>query len=60
MLRRVYLATLFALYQTSLALGIVLMPFALAMSRAGVVLPVHKIIDNLGDAYQNAADPSVA
>ncbi|WP_135534085.1 MULTISPECIES: hypothetical protein [Halostella] len=55
MIRRVYLATLFALYQISLAVGIMLMPFALAMSRAGVVLPVHRIIENLGDAYQNAA-----
>ena len=55
MIQRVYRTTLFALYQISLALGIVLMPFALAMNRAGVTLPVHRIIENLGDAYESVS-----
>lgn len=55
MIQRVYRATLFALYQISLAVGIALMPLALAVSRAGIVLPVHRIVENLGDAYRNAS-----
>ncbi|NHN49037.1 hypothetical protein G9464_15750 [Halostella sp. JP-L12] len=54
MIQRVYRSTLFALYQISLALGILLMPFALAMNRAGVTLPVHRVVENLGDAYESA------
>ena len=55
MIQRVYRTTLFALYQVSLALGIVLMPFALVMNRAGVTLPVHRLIENLRDAYEGVS-----
>lgn len=44
-------ATLFALYHLSIALGIVLMPLALLARRAGVTLPVHRVIDRVGRAY---------
>lgn len=46
--------TLFALYQTSVAVGILLLPVALVMARLGVALPVHRVVDPLGDAYEAA------
>lgn len=51
---RLYNATLLALYQLSVLMGIVLLPVALVASRAGVVLPIHRVIDRLGNAYENA------
>jgi hypothetical protein len=48
-------ATLFALYQFSIVLGILLLPLALLARRAGVALPVHRLIERLGDAYQRTA-----
>lgn len=47
-------AILFALYQLSIAAGIVLLPLAVLTSRFGVVLPLHRLVDGLGDAYENA------
>jgi hypothetical protein len=52
---KLYNATVFALYQFSVVLGIVLLPIALAARRAGVELPIHRMIDRLGSAYENAA-----
>lgn len=54
MIERAYRATLFALYQFTIAVGIALMPVALAARRTGVTLPVHRVVDELGDAYENA------
>lgn len=51
---RLYNATLFALYQLSVLLGIVLLPVALVARRAGVMLPIHRIIDRLGKAYERS------
>ena len=48
-------AALFALYQFSIALGILLMPAALILGRAGVTLPIHRIVERLDEAYANAA-----
>ncbi len=53
---RLYRAAVFALYQFSLVLGIALMPFALVARRAGVPLPVHRVVARLGSAYDHAAD----
>lgn len=47
-------ATLFALYQTSIVLGIVLMPIALLARRGGVTLPIGRLVARLGRAYENA------
>lgn len=46
---------LFALYQFTLAVGIVMMPLALIARRAGVNLPMGRLIDTVGRAYQNTA-----
>ncbi|WP_267639605.1 hypothetical protein [Haloarchaeobius amylolyticus] len=55
MIDRATQAALFALYQTSIALGIVLMPLALAMRRFGVSLPVHRLVERFGGAYEETA-----
>ena len=47
-------ATLFALYQLSIAIGIALLPFALAASRVGVRLPIHRVVEGLGQRYERA------
>lgn len=46
---------LFALYQTSVVVGILLLPVAIVMARLGVPLPVHRVVDPLGDAYEAAS-----
>lgn len=48
--------SLFALYQTSIVLGIALLPVALLARRVGVQLPVGELIDRLGTAYETAAE----
>lgn len=47
--------TLFALYQFTVALGILLMPVALAARQAGVSLPIGRLIDAVGTAYDDTA-----
>jgi len=56
MASRPYTATVFALYQLSVVLGIVLLPVALAARRAGVPLPLHRIIGRLHTAYEHASE----
>ncbi|MDG5776055.1 hypothetical protein VB773_14760 [Haloarculaceae archaeon H-GB2-1] len=52
-------AALFALYQFSLLVGIVMLPIALATQRFGVALPVHRLVSRLGDAYdETRSDPA--
>jgi hypothetical protein len=53
---RLHRALLFAAYQTALLLGIVTFPLALLTERAGVSLPVGRLVDRLGEAYERAAD----
>lgn len=43
---------LLALYQLSVVLGIVLLPVAAVTRRVGVPLPVHQLVERLGDAYR--------
>ncbi|WP_202614565.1 hypothetical protein [Halostella litorea] len=57
MIQRVYRGTLLALYQISLAVGILLMPLALVANRAGVTLPIHRLIDRLDSAYEGVKEP---
>lgn len=52
MVSRLYRATVFALYQFSIVLGITLLPVALIAKRAGVPLPINRIINRLGKAYE--------
>jgi len=47
-------ATLFALYQMSIILGILLLPVALLAQRGGVNIPIGDLVDRLGRAYENA------
>ena len=49
-------ATMFVLYQLSLLAGIVLLPMALAMRKVGLELPVHRIIDRVGTAYEQTSE----
>jgi hypothetical protein len=47
--------SLLALYQVTLVLGILLMPVALLARRAGVNLPIGRLVDSVGRAYERAA-----
>ncbi|MDG5759608.1 hypothetical protein QA600_09675 [Natronococcus sp. A-GB1] len=48
---RVYHATLFALYQLCIVVGILAMPLAMATRQVGYTLPLHRLIENVGEAY---------
>lgn len=56
MFERLETAALFALYQTSVVLGILLLPVALLANRAGVPLPFHRVVDRVGAAYDARAE----
>ncbi len=51
---RVYHATLFALYQLCIVLGIIAMPLAIATRQVGFTLPLHRLIENVGAAHEAA------
>ena len=53
---RIHRATLFALYQLCVVIGIAALPLALATRRFGFTLPVHRLIENVGAAHE-AAQP---
>ena len=46
-------ATLFALYQLSIVLGILLLPLAILARQGGITIPVHRLVDTLGRAYRD-------
>jgi len=46
-------AFVFALYQLTLFAGILLMPLALVMRKAGVTLPVHRAVDRVNETYDD-------
>lgn len=48
-------ATLFALYQLSIAVGIALLPVAVLARQRGITLPIHRVVNRLGTAYEDAA-----
>lgn len=52
---RLYRAAVFALYQCSLLAGIFMLPIALIVRKAGLDLPVHRLVVRLGRAYERAA-----
>ncbi|WP_256391033.1 hypothetical protein [Natronoarchaeum rubrum] len=55
MIERVYQSTVFALYQLTIAVGIVMMPLALAAQRtAGRAPPIHRIVERVESAYEGA------
>ena len=47
---------LFTAYQIALALGILLLPPALLLSRAGLTPPVGRLVAAAERAYENAAE----
>jgi hypothetical protein len=55
MYTRIHRAILFALYQTSVAVSILLLPLAIATRQVGVTLPVHRVVNRLEQAYDAAA-----
>jgi hypothetical protein len=53
MIDRLTHAGVFALYQLTIALGIVMMPVALATKRLGMTLPVHRLVKAVETLYEN-------
>lgn len=53
-MERIYRATLLALYQMTLIVGILMMPLALATQKVGVRLPIDKAVLGLKEAYEHA------
>lgn len=53
---RAYYATMFALYQLCIAVGIAAMPLAIAARQAGFTLPLHRLLTNVGEAYEDARE----
>ncbi|MFW6384475.1 MAG: hypothetical protein ACOCZC_03660 [Halodesulfurarchaeum sp.] len=49
--RLIKLATLTA-YQTSLAVGIALLPAAIVARQVGITLPVHRLVQRMETAYE--------
>jgi len=47
-----YRACVFALYQFSIVLGIALLPVALVARQAGVPVPLGRLVERLGRAYE--------
>ena len=52
MITRVYRASLFALYQLCIVIGIVAMPIAITARQAGITLPIHRVLANVEQAYE--------
>mgnify|MGYP006866553155 CR=1 FL=1 len=51
---RLYAATLLALYQVSLLMGIALFPVAMLTDRFGLRFPIDRVVTELGEAYDRA------
>ncbi|ELZ24400.1 hypothetical protein C475_12447 [Halosimplex carlsbadense 2-9-1] len=43
---------MFALYQLTLLAGILLLPLALVMRKAGITLPVHRAVSRANETYE--------
>jgi hypothetical protein len=46
-------AALFALYHASVAVGILVLPVALLVRKAGVSVPLERVLSRLADAYES-------
>ena len=53
-MERLYRTTLFALYQLTLLVGIMLMPVALVTQRLGFRLPIDRAVLSLKESYEHA------
>jgi hypothetical protein len=47
---------MFGLYQLSIVIGIALLPIALVARRAGIPIPVGRLVDRIETAYRQAAE----
>lgn len=56
MATRLYQVFVLAMYQLSIIVGIALLPVALLAQRAGIPLPVGRLVERLGKAYSQAED----
>lgn len=56
MIHRAYHAALLALYQLSIAAGIVLLPLALTLQRFGISIPAHRVVKSLESAYEGRTE----
>jgi hypothetical protein len=56
MATRLYRASVFALYQFSIVLGIALLPVALVANRAGISLPIGRLVERFETAYRRASE----
>lgn len=54
MIDSAYRAILFALYQFSIAVGIALLPLAVAVSRIGFTVPIHRLVEGIETRYERA------
>ncbi|PSQ59322.1 hypothetical protein BRD18_03770 [Halobacteriales archaeon SW_7_71_33] len=50
MIDRLRHRALFVLYQATLVVGITLLPLAVGLDRVGVTLPMHRVVDAVGEA----------
>jgi hypothetical protein len=48
-------ATLFALYQLTILVGIVLLPVSLLTRRFGLTLPAGQLVETLGETYETVS-----
>jgi hypothetical protein len=55
MTNSLYRATVFTLYQITVVLGIALLPIALVANRAGLPLPIGRLIDRLESVHERTA-----
>jgi hypothetical protein len=55
MIERALAATLFTLYQFTIALGIALLPVALVTRRFGFTLPLDSLVEATERAYEHTA-----
>jgi hypothetical protein len=53
MIARVKYTTVFALYQFTITLGILMLPVALALARVGLSPPVHRLLETLDEALED-------
>ncbi len=53
---RLYRATLFALYQLTVLVGLVTLPIALLVRQMGITVPVHRVIDRVEAAYDRTTE----
>jgi len=54
MIERLQSTVVFALYQLSIVVGITALPFAMLVRRAGLSVPLNRVIDRLDGAYESA------